>query len=121
MYSHALTHAGFDVSTAVDAEAGYKLATSLRPSIVVTDFRLPGVSGAELCRRLKQNRRTSAIPTLLVTASSQRPDLEQALSHGCSVVRLKPYLPDAMERDIRALIAGATVPHWPAEYGRARV
>ena len=116
MYSQALTFAGFDVATAIDAENGYKLATSLRPSIVVTDFRLPGGSGADLCRRLKRNRGTAAIPTLLVTASSQPRDLEYALSHGCSVVRLKPYLPDEMERDIRLLIAGAAVPHWPAEY-----
>lgn len=119
MYSHALTYAGFDVSTAKDAEAGYELATSLRPSIVITDFRLPGASGAELCSRLKQNRRTSGIPTLLVTASSQRRDLEKALSQGCSVVRLKPYLPDHMERDIRALISGAAVSHWPTEYSEA--
>ena len=116
MYSQALTHAGFAVSTANDAEAGYKLATSLRPSIVITDFRLRGASGAELCSRLKRNRRTAGIPTLLVTASSERRYLEAALNQGCSVVRLKPYLPDDMERDIRALIAGASVPNWPAEY-----
>lgn len=117
MYSHALTHAGFEVSTAVDVDAGYELATSLRPSIVVTDYRLRGGSGADLCSRLKRNRRTSAIPTLIVTASSQPRDLEHALKLGCTAVRLKPYLPDEMERDIRALIAGARVAHWPPEYG----
>lgn len=116
MYSHALTYAGFAVSTATDAEAGYKLATSLRPSIVITDLRLRGESGADLCSRLKRNRRTAGIPTLLVTASSERRDLEDALSLGCSVVRLKPYLPDDMERDVRAMLAGTTVSHWPAEY-----
>lgn len=118
MYSHALTYAGFDVSTAIDAEAAYALATVLYPSVVVTDFRLPGWSGAELCNRLKRNDRTSSIPTLLVTASSQRRELESVLEQGCAVVRLKPYLPDEMERDIRAMIAGAKVEHWPAEYGR---
>lgn len=118
MYSHALTFAGFDVSTAIDAEGAYELATTLSPSVVVTDFRLPRGSGAELCNRLKRDDRTSSIPTLLVTASSQRRELEKALGEGCAVVRLKPYLPDEMERDIRAMIAGAKVPHWPAEYGR---
>lgn len=117
MYSHALSYAGFDVSTAVDIEAGYELATSLHPSIVVMDFRLPDGSGTDLCSRLRRNQETSSIPMLLVTASSQRSDLELAREQGCSVVRLKPYLPDEMERDIRALISGAHVPYWPAEYG----
>jgi two-component system response regulator RpaA len=116
MYSQALTYAGFAVSTANDAEAGYALATSLRPSIVITDFRLSGASGADLCNRLKRNRRTAGIPTLLVTASSERRDLEAALNQGCSVVRLKPYLPDDMERDVRALIGGTTVSNWPSEH-----
>jgi two-component system phosphate regulon response regulator PhoB len=118
MYSHALTFAGFDVATAISAEAAYDLATTTSPSIVVTDFRLPGGSGAELCNRLKRNDLTSSIPTLLVTASSQRRELESALEQGCAVVRLKPYLPDEMERDIRAMIAGVKVSHWPAEYTR---
>ena len=38
------------------------------------------------------------------------------LASGCAVVRLKPYLPDALERDVRALIAGDRVHSWPAEH-----
>jgi DNA-binding response OmpR family regulator len=116
MYADSLTCAGFRVVPATDAENGYDLAAELRPSVVVTDFRLPGASGAELCNRLKQNDRTASIPTLLVTASSQRRDVEAALSQGCAVVRLKPYLPDALERDVRALIAGERVAKWPSEH-----
>lgn len=116
MYSDSLTYAGFNVATAEDADGGYELAKRLRPSIVITDFRLPGVSGAELCNRLKRDEQTAKIPTLLVTASSQRRDVEIALAQGCAVVRLKPYLPDELERDVRALIAGEEVTSWPSEH-----
>jgi DNA-binding response OmpR family regulator len=116
MYADSLTFAGFSVMSAADAESGYRLATSLRPSVVVTDFRLPGGSGAELCDRLKHDARTANIPTLLVTASSQRDDVAAALSLKCAIVRLKPYLPDAMERDVRALIAGEPLASWPSEH-----
>jgi CheY-like chemotaxis protein len=69
-----------------------------------------------LCNRLKHDDRTAQVPTLLVTASSQRPDVEAALAQGCAVVRLKPYLPDALARDVQALIAGKHIPQWPSEH-----
>ena len=84
--------------------------------MVVTDFRLPGASGADLCNRLKHDDRTAKVLTLLVTASSQRRDVEAALTQGGAVVRLKPYLPDALASDVRALIAGKQIPQWPTEH-----
>jgi DNA-binding response OmpR family regulator len=116
MYADCLTFAGFRVLTAADAEDGFIVATSERPVAVVTDFRLPGASGADLCNRLKHDARTEHVPTLLVTASTQRADVERALTNGCAIVRLKPYLPDALARDILALMAGKTIPQWPSEY-----
>ena len=117
LYADCLTYAGFDVHTAADAEDGFAMAIELRPHVVVTDFWLKGgPSGAQLCKWLKDDERTEHIRTLLVTASSQRQDAEAALEHGCAVVRLKPYLPDAMERDIRLILANQSIPVWPSEH-----
>lgn len=117
MYAESLEFAGFRVHTAATADRGFELAAELHPGIVVTDFWLQGSgSGAELCHRLKHDSRTRRIPTLLVTASSQRKDVERALEQGCAVVRLKPYLPVALARDIRSLLAGKSIPQWPAEH-----
>lgn len=116
MYAESLAFAGFKVATAVDADDGFALATTLHPAAVVADFRLRGGSGADLCNRLKQREDTSAIPTLLLSSSGQRRDVEQALTQGCAIVRLKPYLPESLERDLRSLIAGESLPTWPAEY-----
>ena len=119
LYADCLTYAGFDVHTASDADAGFTMAIRLRPHVVVTDFWLKGSpTGAQLCQRLKNDERTEHIRTLLVTASSQRKDAEAALEHGCAVVRLKPYLPDAMERDIRLMLANQSLPAWPSEHER---
>ena len=49
LYQALLTHAGFRVVTAADAEAGFTVATSLRPAVVVADFRLPRANGENLC------------------------------------------------------------------------
>jgi CheY-like chemotaxis protein len=119
MYAWSLEASGFDVRTASDANGAFEMATGLRPHVVVTDYWLPGgPSGADLCNRLKGDERTSNIPTLMVTGSTQRQLAEGALTSGCAIVRLKPYLPDALERDIRSLIAGENVSNLPEEYRR---
>jgi two-component system, OmpR family, phosphate regulon response regulator PhoB len=110
MYAWSLEASGFRVLTAAAADEAFDLATTMRPHIVVTDYVLQGgPSGADLCNRLKDDSRTAAIPTLMVTGSTQRQLAEGSLRGSCSVVRLKPYLPDALERDIVALIAGQQV------------
>jgi DNA-binding response OmpR family regulator len=105
MYAWSLEASGFQVVTAEGADHAFDLATSLRPHIVVTDYMLKGgPSGADLCNRLKGDTRTASIPTLMVTGSTQRQLAEGSLKTSCAVVRLKPYLPDALERDIRSMI-----------------
>jgi two-component system, OmpR family, phosphate regulon response regulator PhoB len=108
MYSWSLEASGFQVVTATAADEAFDLATTIRPHVVVTDYWLKGgPSGADLCNRLKDDSRTAKIPTLMVTGSTQRQLAEGTLKGSCAVVRLKPYLPDALERDVRALIAAS--------------
>lgn len=119
MYTWSLESSGFDVLTAEDANGAFEVAASELPHVVVTDFWLRGgPSGADLCNRLKADERTTHIPTLMVTGSTQRNLAKGALSSGCAVVRLKPYLPDALERDVRSLIAGERLETMPEEHTR---
>jgi two-component system phosphate regulon response regulator PhoB len=52
-----LRELGFETLTATDAETAAQLLKSSRPDLVVTDVRLPGISGVELARRIKASRR----------------------------------------------------------------
>src|SRR5579863_685759 len=56
-----LTYEGFDVRTAERAEDALQMLESFRPALVLTDIRMPGMDGVEMTRRIKSNRRTSAI------------------------------------------------------------
>src|SRR5215217_5346825 len=58
---------GYEVSTANDGAQALDLALSFEPNIVVSDVVMPLVGGLELCRRLKENPRTSDIPVLLIS------------------------------------------------------
>lgn len=64
----ALGGEGYQVLTAPDGEAALAAATAVPPSLVLTDLLLPGMNGAELCRRLKADPRTRAVPVFVMTA-----------------------------------------------------
>lgn len=118
MYRMWLEHVGFAVFSSESAEEGFETALQQQPKVVVTDFVLRnGSSGAELCRRLKGDPRTDHIPTLLMTGSAERRTVDGALDAGCAIVRLKPYLPDAMLADIDALMRGEQPAAFPVEHG----
>ena len=120
MYSSWLEFAGFEVFSADNAESGFDFAVTHQPRVVVTDHVLKqGSTGAELCRRLKSDVRTEHIPTVLMTGVAERKTAEGALDAGCAVVRLKPYLPDAMLADLKAILKGSEIPPFPSEHKRA--
>ena len=60
--------AGYEILEANDAGTALDTATKKSPDVVVTDIRLPDFDGFELCRRLKADKSTKAIPVLLVTS-----------------------------------------------------
>jgi two-component system phosphate regulon response regulator PhoB len=109
MYALVLQLSGYRVVAAPDASSALEIALAQEPQLVITDFMLPGgVSGADLCRNLKQHERTAHVPSLLVTGSSRRSDAKLALGAGCADIRVKPYLPDALLRDVQSLTSASS-------------
>jgi two-component system cell cycle response regulator DivK len=106
MYALFLDFSGMRVLTAASVDAAFGLAVEYQPDIVVTDFVLQGIAtGADLCKRLHDDERTAHIPALLLTGSTRKQDAEAAIGAGCSEIRIKPYLPDALVSDILEIIA----------------
>jgi two-component system phosphate regulon response regulator PhoB len=104
MYALFLELSGYRVVAAPDANSALEIALAQAPHVVITDFMLPGgVTGADLCRNLKRHERTAHVPALVVTGSSLQSDAELALGAGCADIRLKPYLPEALLRDVQTL------------------
>ena len=58
---------GYEVAAAADGAEGIDLAHSFGPDVVLSDVVMPRVNGLELCRRLKQDPRTTSIPILLIS------------------------------------------------------
>src|SRR5258705_2704068 len=65
---------GYDVVSATDGEEALEKARSVLPSLIVLDIMLPEVDGMEVCKILRRDQRTSAIPIIMLTAKAAEID-----------------------------------------------
>jgi CheY-like chemotaxis protein len=96
--------AGFKVLTAVDGQAALSCAGETVPDLIVMDIELPGISGLEVARRLKQETSTQHIPLIAMTGRGRAAEVEEAHRSGFQEVLIKPCDPDAVVQQIRRLL-----------------
>jgi two-component system response regulator len=70
------------------------------PKVVLLDLKLPKVDGLEVLRRLKQQGRTKSIPIVVLTSSSEEPDIERAYALGANSYIVKPVDFEAFARAV---------------------
>jgi len=84
-------------------EAELRLAENL-PDLVILDWMLPGVSGLEICRRLRAREATRTLPVIMVTGRGEEAERVRGLSVGADDYVVKPFsVPELMAR-VRALL-----------------
>ena len=88
-----LHNAGFTVLTAADGQEALDMATHEQPDLLITDYHMPHLSGIELCRRLKQNEQTRAIPAIMLTARGYHLDTRDTAESGILRMLSKPFSP----------------------------
>ena len=102
MISTLLGDEGYEVKTAVDGIDGLaKAREEPRPELILTDFEMPDLDGAGLCRALKQDKDLRTIPVLLLTTLGETKDKVKGLDAGADDYIQKPRSPD----DIQELFA----------------
>ena len=79
---------GHAVCAVETAEEGYDLVCRLQPDLVITDLRLPGMSGQELLVRIRRNY--PDVGVIMITAHGSEVDAKQALAQGASDFLSKP-------------------------------
>lgn len=82
---------GFRVVMAVNGDEALLFLREEKPDLVVLDWMLPNVSGIEICRRVKANPETRAIPIIMLSARSEETDRVRGLETGADDYVVKPY------------------------------
>jgi len=99
-----LTAEYFDVVTAEDGPSALRAVEAETPDIVLLDVMMPGMTGFEVCRRLKQDPRFSHIPVVMVTALDTPEDRLQGLEAGADEFLTKPVNDLALFARVRSLV-----------------
>ena len=95
----------FAVSVAPDGVAGLKLACEMVPDLIITDLKMPGFSGLELCKVLKNQMITSHIPIIILSAKVSVDDQIEGLETGADVYMVKPFSINHLKAQISSLIS----------------
>jgi two-component system cell cycle response regulator DivK len=85
-----LQSVGHTVLSAMDAEAGIKLARDQHPDLILMDIQLPGMDGLQATVLLKRDEATRAIPVIALTTLAMKGDEERIRAAGCDGYIAKP-------------------------------
>ena len=97
----------FDVTVASSAEEALQLMDETNFDLMILDWMLPGLSGIELCRRLRLRRETKALPVLMLTARSEESDSVRGLGTGADDFVVKPFSVAELMARVKALLRRA--------------
>jgi len=96
-----LTHEGYAVELAHDGRSGYEKAVSGNVDLIILDLMLPGLSGIEVCRRV---RRESDVPIIMLTAKDDVSDKVMGLDSGADDYMTKSFAIEELLARIRVVL-----------------
>ena len=90
LFADVLESAGYQTLRAGEGVAALELARAHRPDLILMDIQLPGISGLEVTRWIKEEPQLAAIPVVAVTAYAMKGDEQRILDGGCEAYIPKP-------------------------------
>jgi two-component system alkaline phosphatase synthesis response regulator PhoP len=117
LVSFNLTIAGYEVLSANNGIEALEICESEKPALIILDIMLPRIDGWEVCRRLKQNPKTSNIPIIILSALSEVDDKLKGFDLGTDDYVTKPFSPRELVVRVKRVLARAeTVYQLPKKY-----
>ncbi len=99
---------GFTCLTAEDGEEGLLFAQVTRPDLIIADIQMPRMNGIDLCRALKADSRTAAIPVIFVSVLVSKKEQEAGFAAGAAAYIFKPFDLADLTSQIRKLLPPST-------------
>ena len=105
LIAFTLKFAGYEVVTAANGEEGYQVALKEIPDLVLTDVRMPKMTGYELCKVIKAEPTLQHVPVVFLSAKGQETEVQTGLQVGATEYLLKPFAPDQLTRKVSDILA----------------
>ncbi|HBB36242.1 MAG TPA: two-component system response regulator [Cyanobacteria bacterium UBA8803] len=100
-----LRDGGHTVIRISDARDALNKAIEKKPDVIITDVVMPGMSGFELCRRLKNNPATANIPIVICSSKDQEIDRLWGMRQGAKAYLVKPFSQEQLIRTVKIAMA----------------
>jgi len=98
---------GYEVETVARGDEADVLLRERTPDLVILDWMLPGLSGIELCRRLRARPETKLLPIIMLTARGEESERVRGLATGADDYVVKPFSVPELSARVRALLRRA--------------
>ncbi|MFZ0477559.1 MAG: response regulator transcription factor [Terriglobales bacterium] len=111
LIEHTLRTAGYEVSTFLSGASVVSAAALDPPSLFLLDIMLPGISGIDLCRQIRQHEKLGKTPAIFLSARTQEPDRLQAFDAGGDGYITKPFSPRELIARVRNVLRAPEAPY----------
>ncbi|HEV8636359.1 MAG TPA: response regulator [Chloroflexota bacterium] len=96
---------GYDVVEASDGDEAWRLIQEHRPKLALLDVQMPGQTGLDVTRRIRQEPSLAGMTVILVSARTQHADLQAGYDAGADEYVTKPFSPNALAATVRTWVA----------------
>ena len=110
LIAHYLEKAGYARDIVGDGGRALAAAREAPPDLVILDLMLPGLNGLEVCRALRADNRTAALPIVMLTARGEESERILGLDSGADDYVVKPFSPNELMARVRALLRRTAPP-----------
>jgi CheY-like chemotaxis protein len=104
LIAFTLRYAGYEVLTANNGEEAVQMTQKELPDLVLTDVRMPKMTGYEACRLIKADATTQHIPVVFLSAKGQEAEVQNGMAAGADEYLLKPFAPDQLTRKVAEIL-----------------
>ncbi|MDO5711432.1 MAG: response regulator [Micrococcales bacterium] len=100
-----LMQAGYEIDAVSDGSQAWATISEAPPRLAVLDVMMPGLSGLDVLRKVREDERTRGVPVILLTARSRDSDVDSGFATGATDYVIKPFSPRELVHRVSSVLA----------------